>query len=207
MKRTSFISGALVILQLGMVRTSLLKNSILNIKKIGVSSCIAFGLGNAVNAIGPTEITLFNLSYKQVELCDGRKPIMPGQKAAQGLFPVCVEVVADALNPNSETLTSVSVYGFVKDNEAGNSVLPNNPDFKSDSGQYAMIKKVQPGESRVTFQFVAAVTTDPAKEPLPELTFFKTKAVAFPGADRFKPLEVCDVDPRAEGCGGDSDDE
>jgi len=47
-----------------------------------------------------------------------------------------------------------------------------------------MIKSVSPGASKVTFQFVAAVTANPAKEPIPGLTFFKTKAVAFPGGDR-----------------------
>ena len=76
-------------------------------------------------------------SYKPVDLCNGQKPIMPGQKAAEGLFPVCIEVEANVNNPDKEkTLKDVSVYGFVKENGAGNSVLPNNPDFKSDSGQY-----------------------------------------------------------------------
>lgn len=36
-------------------------------------------------------------SYQQVELCNGQKPIMPGQKAAEGLFPVCIEVSADVV--------------------------------------------------------------------------------------------------------------
>ena len=44
--------------------------------------------------------------------------------------------------PKNEALTDVSVYGFIKENEAENSVLPNNLDFKSDGGQYAMIPKV-----------------------------------------------------------------
>eukprot|EP01041_Mallomonas_annulata_P007699 gene7699-15755_t len=159
---------------------------------------IAVGIcGQSVNAFGPVEVSLSNLKYKQVELCDGKKPIMPGQKAAQGLFPVCIEVDADATNPGKDSLKDVSVYGFIKDNYAGNSVLPNNPDFKSDAGQYAMIKSVPPGESRVTFQFVAAVVTDPKVTPISDtsLTFFKTKAVSFPGGDRFKALDVCDVDP------------
>jgi len=50
----------------------------------------------------------------QVELCGGKKPIMPGQKAMQGLYPVCIEVEADATNPNKQQLADVSVYGFVK---------------------------------------------------------------------------------------------
>ena len=61
---------------------------------------------------------------------------MPGQKAAEGLFPVCIEVEANVISPEkTKVLTDVSIYGFVKENDAGNSVLPNNPDFKSDSGR------------------------------------------------------------------------
>lgn len=70
----------------------------------------------------------------------------------------------------------------MKENDAGNSVLPNNPDFKSDSGQYAMVKSIPPGSSRASYQFVAAVSVDPKKDPLPGLTFFKTKAISFPGS-------------------------
>jgi hypothetical protein len=158
------------------------------------------------NAFGPVEVTLKINSYKQVDLCNGKKPIMPGQKAAEGLFPICVEVEAVVVNPDkAKTLTDVSVYGFVKENTAGNSVLPNNPDFKSDSGQYAMIKSVPPGESTQTYQFVAAVTTDPKKEPLPPLTFFKTKAVSFPGGEKFKPLSDCEIDPRS--CNDDEEED
>lgn len=35
-------------------------------------------------AVGPTQVPLTITSYKAVELCDGRKPIMPGQKAMEG---------------------------------------------------------------------------------------------------------------------------
>eukprot|EP01035_Chromulina_nebulosa_P020023 gene20023-25999_t len=133
---------------------------------------------------------------------------MPGQKAAEGLFPVCIEVEADVTNPDpARTLTDVSVYGFVKENGAGNSVLPNNPDFRSDSGQYAMIKSIPPGNSRQTYQFVAAFSADPKKEELPSISFDKTKARAYPGGDKFKALDICEVDPRADGCSQDLDDE
>lgn len=125
---------------------------------------------------------------------------MPGQKAMEGLFPVCIEVEADALNPKNVELKDVSVYGFVKDDDAGNSVLPNNPDFKSDAGQYAMIKTLPPGPSHIKYQFVAAVATDPKVQPLPKLTFLKNKAVSFPGGDRFKPLSECEIDPHSESC-------
>jgi hypothetical protein len=157
-------------------------------------------------AFGPADVPISVLNYKQVELCDGRKPIMPGQKAAEGLFPVCIEVEAEVTNAEKNALTNVGVYGFVKENNAGNSVLPNNPDFRSDSGQYAMIKTIPPGKSIQTYQFVAAVVADPKKEPIPPLTFDKTKARAYPGGDKFRALDVCEVDPRADGCGGEEED-
>ncbi len=154
-----------------------------------------------VHAFGPQEIILSDLKYKQVELCNGQKPIMPGQKAMEGLYAACIEVEANAANPSDKPLKDVSVYGFVKDNDAGNSVLPNNPDFSTDAGQYAMIKSVPGGKSSISFQFVAAVTANTAKgEPLPGLTFFKTKAVSYPGGSKFKALDICEIDPRADGC-------
>lgn len=140
----------------------------------------ATGIPGLAQAFGPTELSVNVASYKAVDLCNGKKPIMPGQKAMEGLFPVCVEVEAEVANPAEKTLKDVSVYGFVKENNAGNSVLPNNPDFRSDSGQYAMIKEVPPGTSKVTYQFVAAVSGDPKVEGLPPLTFFKTKGSYFP---------------------------
>jgi hypothetical protein len=131
---------------------------------------------------------------------------MPGQKAAEGLFPVCIEVEAKLQNPESKkTFTDVSVYGFVKEDEAGNSVLPNNPDFNTDAGQYAMIKKVEPGQEKATYQFVAAVSADPKKQPLPKLSFDKTKAISFPGGSKFQPLDACEIDPRADGCESEED--
>lgn len=155
-------------------------------------------------AFGPTDVQLKIVEYKLVELCNGQKPIMPGQKAMEGMFPICIEVTAEVNNPTDATLKDVSIYGFVKENDAGNSVLPNNPDFKSDSGQYAMIKTVAPGPSTVSFQFVGAISADPKKDKIPELTFFKTKARAFPGGDKFQPLSDCELDPR--NCAAEEDD-
>ena len=47
----------------------------------------------------------------------------------EGLYPACIEVHATVTNPSGDILKDVSVYGFVKEDDAGNSVLPNNPDF------------------------------------------------------------------------------
>jgi hypothetical protein len=158
----------------------------------------------SAQAFGPTEVVLSDLSYKQVELCNGQKPIMPGQKAMEGLYPTCIEVEAEATNPSGKLLKDVAVYGFIKEKDAGNSVLPNNPDFRSDAGQYAMINQVPPGGGKVKFQFVAATVANTAKgDTLPGLIFFNTKAVAYPGGNKFKALDPCEIDPRADGCNAD----
>lgn len=167
-----------------------------------------FQIPMPVFAFGPTDIDIVVTSYKPVELCNGKKPVMPGQKAMEGLFPVCIEVEADVINPDDKkSFSDVGVFGFVKENNAGNSVLPNNPDFRSDSGQYAMIANIPPGKSHQTFQFVAAVSGNPKVEAIPGLTFDKTKARAYPGGAKFKALDICEVDPRADGCSQDLDDE
>ena len=166
------------------------------------SAGLGLGLGLSVpaaHAFGPVEIPLKVIGYKEVTpLCNGQKITMPGQKAMEGLYPSCIEVEALVNNPSSDTLKDVSVYGFVKENIAGNSVLPNNPDFKSDAGQFAMIKSVAPGESKVTFQFVVAIQQDTKKgEALPPIEIFKQKAISFPGGTKFAPLSNCELDPRS----------
>jgi hypothetical protein len=70
-----------------------------------------------------------------------------------------------------------------------------------------MIKAIPPGASKQSFQFVAAVSGDPKTTPLPSLTFFKTKAISFPGGSKFQPLDECEIDPRAEGCKMNTDDD
>ena len=61
-----------------------------------------------------------------------------------------------------------------------------------------MIKSVQPGTTETTFQFVAATLSNVEKgDKIPSLTFFKTKAVSYPGGDKFQPLDICEIDPRA----------
>ena len=64
------------------------------------------------------------------------------------------------------------------------------------------------GSSVQKYQFVAAITADPKKEGYvtPSVSFMKTKAVSFPGGEKFQPLSECEMDPRADGCQpGDED--
>lgn len=63
-----------------------------------------------------------------------------------------------------------------------------------------MVKEINPGVSKITYQFVAAISANPKTEPVPGLTFFKTKAISFPGGDKFQALDECEIDPRADGC-------
>lgn len=181
-------------------------------KKMASSAIAAAGLSlspiQPSHAIGPVDLSIDIQSYKPVELCNGQKPIMPGQKAMLGLFPVCLQVEAIVNNPEkSKTLNDVSVYGFVKENLAGNSVLPNNPDFATDAGQYAMIKTVPPGENKLTYEFVIAISQDPKKEAVPPISFLKTRGKSFPDSNKFKALDICEIDFRADGCPGAEDDE
>ena len=61
-----------------------------------------------------------------------------------------------------------------------------------------MIGSISPGNSHISYQFVAAVSANVNKgEALPQLTFFNQKAVSFPGGEKFKPLDECEIDPRA----------
>jgi hypothetical protein len=86
-----------------------------SVASLGISASL-YTFPASTHAFGPIEITLENMKYKQVDLCNGKKPIMPGQKAMEGLYAVCIEVDADAVNPSGKSLKDVSVYGFVKVN-------------------------------------------------------------------------------------------
>jgi len=69
-----------------------------------------------------------------------------------------------------------------------------------------MIKMVPPGESKVSYLFVAAVAANLSKEErLTGLIFFDTKAVSYPGGAKFQALDPWEIDPRADGCNADVD--
>lgn len=99
----------------------------------------AAGLGMAglftpppAHAVGPVKINLLNPTYSAVP-CPKDKPI-PGEKAMKGMKGLCVTVNVDLENPPEKPLELVGVYGFVTDQETGESVLANNPDLSTDAG-------------------------------------------------------------------------
>ena len=107
------------------------------------------------SAVGPVKIKLKNEVYTAVD-CPKDKPI-PGEKAMQGMRGMCVTVTADLEDSPQTELTKVGVYGFVNDGVSGDSVLANNPDNKSDAGQFAIIEVLATSQKSVKFEFVAAI--------------------------------------------------
>ena len=90
------------------------------------------------------------------EICAGRPLKAPGEKVAKGLLPKCVLVTATATSKAKQSVKDAAVYGYVR-TATGDSAIANNPDFRSDAGQFAMIKTVPPGSERVQFEFVAVI--------------------------------------------------
>lgn len=79
-------------------------------------------------AVGPIKLTLEPVKY-QAAPCPPSKPI-PGEKAMFGMRGLCVTVEANLLEGSPKDLEKVGVYGFVVDENTGNSVLANNPDLR-----------------------------------------------------------------------------
>lgn len=79
-------------------------------------------------AVGPVKLTLEPINYVAAP-CPPSKPI-PGEKAMAGMRGLCVTVQANVLEASPKDLAKVGVYGFVVDEETGNSVLANNPDLR-----------------------------------------------------------------------------
>ena len=107
----------------------------------------------------------------------------------KGMRGLCVTVQADLQDPPPKELNKVGVYGFVTDGETGDSVLANNPDLSSDAGQFAMIEVVRPGDTKVVFEFVAAVPVEKDLRPyangIGPLNFESLRLISFPGGQQF----------------------
>ena len=103
-------------------------------------------------AFGPENIELADVAYEDTgkrvgEICAGRPLKAPGEKVAKGLLPKCVLVTATATSKAKQSVKDAAVYGYVR-TATGDSAIANNPDFRSDAGQFAMIKTVPPGSER-----------------------------------------------------------
>ena len=159
-------------------------------------------------ALGPETITLTGITYsdtnKEVgEICAGRPLKPPGERVAVGLLPKCVLVKATSSNPKKKkAIKDAGVFGYVK-TATGDSAIANNPDFRSDAGQFAMIKEVPPGEGTVEFEFVAVIP-DSIKD-LGELEFIGVKAISYPGGARMATFTECEMDSLSDACDGEQE--
>jgi len=122
-------------LQLISISAATFTHHVKRVQRFGAGLLLAGTLSPiSAHAFGPLGMPLSNIRYEQVEvsvwcqnsckykllcheinllgisllqLCDGKPPIMPGQKAMEGLYPACVEVHATIENPSDKTMKDV----------------------------------------------------------------------------------------------------
>ncbi|GMI51737.1 hypothetical protein ScalyP_jg3706 [Parmales sp. scaly parma] len=154
------------------------------------------------SAVGPVKIKLKNEVYTAVD-CPKDKPI-PGEKAMQGMRGMCVTVTADLEDSPQTELTKVGVYGFVNDGVSGDSVLANNPDNKSDAGQFAIIEVLATSQKSVKFEFVAAIPKEKDisafDNGIGPLKFQSLKIVSYPGGQQYGAISPCEMNEFSNEC-------
>jgi len=183
-------------------RRSLFSNALsLCLGVFGVSSSL-LPPPRPASAIGPVKVKLVNEVYSAVD-CPKDKPI-PGEKAMKGMRGMCVTVSADVEGEVLEDLEAVGVYGFVNDATSGDSVLANNPDNKSDAGQFSIIPLVSSGSKSVEFEFVAAVPREKDLSQYPNgigpLKFASLRLVSFPGGQQYGAVGPCEMNEFSDEC-------
>ncbi|KAJ8601702.1 hypothetical protein CTAYLR_003210 [Chrysophaeum taylorii] len=162
----------------------------------------ALALSLPAHSLGPSNIDLYDIQYQDTgktigEICAGRPLKAPGEKVAAGLLPKCVLVTAKSTNPTKKKAIDAGVFGYVK-TATGDSAIANNPDFRSDAGQFAMIPTVPPGDAEVSFEFVAVIP-DSVKD-LGDLVFENVKAITYPGGARMATFTECELDSLSDAC-------
>lgn len=118
---------------------------------------------------------------------------------AAGLLPKCVLVKANSFSSSKKVVKDAGVFGYVK-TPTGDSAIANNPDFRSDAGQFAMIPAVPPGEASVSFEFVAVIPDKANKDDLGDLVFEGIKAISYPGGARMATFTECELDSLSDAC-------
>jgi hypothetical protein len=172
---------------------------------LAVGAGLAFGVSfapSSAQAIGPVKLDLINPVYA-AQPCPPSKPI-PGEKAMKGLRGLCVTVKADLAEQAPKDLEKVGVYGFVVDEETGDSVLANNPDLNTDAGQFAMIETVSTKDNQVEFEFIAAIPKErdltKYSNGIGTLNFESLRVISFPGGQQFGAISPCEMNEFSEEC-------
>lgn len=153
-------------------------------------------------ALGPIKVDLIPISYT-AKPCPPSKPI-PGQQAMRGMRGLCVTVEAELQGTLPKDLQKVGVYGFVTDEDTGNSVLANNPDLNTDAGQFAMIESITTTDKTVQFEFVAALPMEKDisqySNGIGPLNFESIRVVSFPGGQQFGAISPCEMNEFSDEC-------
>lgn len=177
-----------------------------------VAAAITAAAGTAapVGAIGPVSMDLDGITYQVLDECppslkEGRIGGSLGAGARQSVTQSCVNVKCTVTNPTKKPLKDTAVFGFVVDEASGASMIANNPDFRSDAGQFATIDTIPPGEHEIDFVFVA--TYNKREQGVPSITFKSLKAISYPGGARFQELSPCELDSLSDECDEVSDEE
>lgn len=118
----------------------------------------------------------------------------------------CVRVKCSVNNPTKNPLKDTAVFGFVVDESSGASMIANNPDFRSDAGQFATIDRIPPGDNDIEFVFVATYSKKD-QDTMPPITFKSLKAISYPGGARFQELSPCELDSLSDECDEVSDED
>lgn len=96
------------------------------------------------------------------------------------------------------------------DEKTGASAIANNPDFRSDAGQFASIDSIPPGTNTIDFVFVATLNKADSKadgDTQRPLIFKSLKAISYPGGARFQSLSACELDSLSDECDDVSDED
>lgn len=122
----------------------------------------------------------------------------------KGMKGLCVTVNVDLEDSPEKPLELVGVYGFVTDQETGESVLANNPDLSTDAGQFAMVDLVQPTDKKLTFEFIAAVPremdTSKYEAGIAPLNFASLRVISFPGGQQYGAINPCEMNEFSDEC-------
>eukprot|EP00617_Octactis_speculum_P015436 CAMPEP_0185767594 /NCGR_PEP_ID=MMETSP1174-20130828/45026_1 /TAXON_ID=35687 /ORGANISM="Dictyocha speculum, Strain CCMP1381" /LENGTH=220 /DNA_ID=CAMNT_0028451879 /DNA_START=32 /DNA_END=694 /DNA_ORIENTATION=- len=166
------------------------------------------------SAIGPVNMEIMDYTYEAAECpknFGGRVGGSFTATAGKAVLQQCVKISCTLTNPTKKPLVDVAVFGFVSEERTGASAIANNPDFRSDAGQFATIDSVPPGTNKVDFVFVASLNKDDSKlssaEGLPKLVFRSLKAISYPGGARFQELSACELDSLSDECDDVSDED
>jgi len=154
------------------------------------------------SAIGPVRVDLKPISYF-AKACPPSKPI-PGEKAMKGLRGLCVTVQADLLSVSPKALEKVGIYGFVTNDDTGDSVLANNPDLSTDAGQFAMVETVTTTDKTIEFEFVAAIPKEvditKFENGIGPLKFASLRLISYPGGQQYGAVSPCEMNEFSNEC-------